>query len=138
MGRLTLAAGALILALQLGSASAAMADGAQRALPPGPTIAWQDRGLQNTLLPPKSARVIKNNDHDQMRSGVRMGQYVPLSDVLSTIRQRYPGKQLNTRMIGGGAQGPVRYEIKWLTPDGHRLDITADAKTGQILNVRGL
>ncbi len=128
----------LLVAVHISLSTQAIADEQPRVLSSGKVLAWQDRRLQNTLLPRQSPRAVRDNDHDEMRSGVRLGQYVPLSDVLRTIRQQYPGKQLNTRMLGGGNAGPVRYEVKWLTPDGHRLDITADAKTGKILRVRGL
>ena len=75
-------------------------------------------------------------DHNRARDGVRAGRIVPLSAVLANIRRSYPGKQLDTHTVGGPS-GPVRYEVRWLTPDGRRLDITADARTGQILSVRG-
>lgn len=58
-------------------------------------------------------------------------QHVPLSVVLANIRSRYPGKLLNARASGN------YYYVIWLTPDGRRLDITADARTGNIVGVRG-
>lgn len=59
------------------------------------------------------------------------GQNVPLSVVLRNIRSRYPGKHLDTRLTGN------KYKVIWLTPDGRRLDILADARTGNIISVRG-
>lgn len=59
------------------------------------------------------------------------GQNVPLSVVLRNIRSRYPGKHLDTRLAGN------KYKVIWLTPDGRRLDILADARTGNIISVRG-
>ncbi len=86
---------------------------------------------------PPAVLTARNQDQEQARDGVRAGQIVPLSMVLETIRRRYPGKHLDARTIGGGPGNPLRYEVKWLTPDSHRLDIIADAATGRILKVQG-
>jgi hypothetical protein len=90
-----------------------------------------------TLRFGRSTLIARDQEHERARSGVNSGEYVPLSTVLTTIRRQYEGKQLNTRTIGGGGPVPMRYVVRWLTPDGRRLDITADASTGRIISVRG-
>jgi len=82
------------------------------------------------LIPP-------GRDQDKARQGVDSGHYVPLSKILGSIRRKYPGKHLNTRTTGKPGSKGMRYEVMWLTPDGRRLDIIADAQTGRILSVRG-
>ncbi len=56
---------------------------------------------------------------------------VPLSRVLAKIRARYPGKHLDVNVIRGPSP---RYIVIWLTPDGRRLDIVVDARSGQIIS----
>ncbi len=57
----------------------------------------------------------------------------PLGVVLRTIGQRYPGRALTARVIE--RDGRSVYRIKWLGDDGTVRDITADARTGEILHV---
>lgn len=61
-------------------------------------------------------------------------EVVPLGSVLDAIAQRFPGHALDAQLSGTG-QGAV-YRIKWLGQDGRVRDITVDAQTGQILQVR--
>ncbi len=106
---------------------------AQRARAPGhppPVFAQQTNPWDRGTLVPRG----RKRDHP---AGPESGQYVPLATILATIRRQYPGKHLNTRTTGSAASGSLRYQILWLTPDGRRLDITADAQTGRILSVRG-
>jgi uncharacterized membrane protein YkoI len=57
----------------------------------------------------------------------------PLAQVLRTIGQRFPGHALDAELI---RQGEPRYRVKWLGEDGKVREITADARSGQILDVR--
>jgi uncharacterized membrane protein YkoI len=58
----------------------------------------------------------------------------PLGAVLRGIGRRYPGRALDARRVE--RDGRPLYQIKWLGQDGKVRDITADARTGQILQVR--
>lgn len=57
------------------------------------------------------------------------GHQVPLSRVLASLAQRYPGKQLNTTM--GQASGKPTYVIQWQLADGRVVVFTVDAESGQ-------
>jgi uncharacterized membrane protein YkoI len=57
----------------------------------------------------------------------------PLAQVLQTIGQRFPGHALDAELV---SQGEPRYRVKWLGEDGKVREITADARSGQILDVR--
>jgi uncharacterized membrane protein YkoI len=57
------------------------------------------------------------------------GHQAPLSRVLASLAQRYPGKQLNTTM--GQAGGKPTYVIQWQLADGRIVVFTVDAETGQ-------
>lgn len=64
----------------------------------------------------------------------RQGDVVPALRVISAVRQRYPGADVLDAELEGGAN--PRYVIKILTADGRRIDVIADARTGQILYER--
>jgi Peptidase propeptide and YPEB domain len=69
------------------------------------------------------------------RSGTLMwiAERPSLGAVLRTIGQRYPGRALAAHVIE--RDGRSLYRIKWLGADGKVRDITADARTGEILRV---
>jgi len=62
------------------------------------------------------------------------GDTKPLGDVLSQIGKRYPGRALDAKKIERG--GEPAYAIKWLGEDGQVREIVADARTGEILDMR--
>jgi uncharacterized membrane protein YkoI len=57
-----------------------------------------------------------------------------LGSVLDAIARRFPGRALDAQ-LGQTGRGPI-YRIKWLGQDGRVRDVTVDARTGQILQVR--
>jgi len=62
------------------------------------------------------------------------GNLVPAIRVISDVRQRYPNANvLDVELEGGNAP---RYIVKILTADGRRIDVVADARTGNILSER--
>lgn len=58
----------------------------------------------------------------------------PLGSVLRTIARRFPGRALDAQL--SRSDGDAVYRIKWLGDDGRVRDITVDARTGRILQVR--
>lgn len=72
---------------------------------------------------------------DIAREGVRSGRYLPLAEVISAIRRRTPGRQLDA---GLESEGPrAVYRVRWAAADGRRIDYIVDAKTGVILRAEG-
>jgi len=57
----------------------------------------------------------------------------PLAQVLKTIGERFPGHALDAELV---KQGEPRYLVKWLGEDGKVREVTSDARSGQILEVR--
>jgi uncharacterized membrane protein YkoI len=57
----------------------------------------------------------------------------PLAQILQTIGERFPGHALDAELV---RQGEPRYRVKWLGEDGKVREITSDARSGQILDVR--
>src|SRR5919106_3656610 len=58
----------------------------------------------------------------------------PLGKVLLPNEARYPGPALDAQLIE--REQSAIYRIKWLGEDGKLREITADARTGRILEVR--
>jgi hypothetical protein len=72
---------------------------------------------------------------DEVRAGVRQGRYVGLAQVIGTIRQRTPGRQLDAGLEDWG--GRTVYRVRWAAPGGRRTDYIVDAQSGAILHVDG-
>ena len=97
------------------------------ALSASPALAQRgDRGgrpdLGSTLSP------------QEARGAVEQGRHVPLREIIAQIQGRYPGRMLGARLDRGQ---PSIYVIDWLTPDGRKLTIRANAENGAILGVSG-
>ncbi len=73
---------------------------------------------------------------DEARAGVRSGQFRPLSGVLSDLRRRQPGRQLDAGIEQGRDGRPV-YRVRWAARNGQRIDYIVDARTGAILAEEG-
>lgn len=71
---------------------------------------------------------------EEARSGVRQGQFAPLSRVIEGLQRRTPGRQLDTGIEYDSGR-PV-YRVRWLTSHGRRVDFLVDAATGNILGER--
>lgn len=63
--------------------------------------------------------------------GSQSASLVPLSRVIATLAQRYPGKQLNTTM--GQVGGRPAYFVQWQLANGRIVLFTVDAQTGQVV-----
>jgi uncharacterized membrane protein YkoI len=61
-------------------------------------------------------------------------QVEPLGAVLKRIEQRYPGRALDAQLIE--REDPPVYRVKWLGDDGKVREVTSDARTGKIVDVR--
>jgi uncharacterized membrane protein YkoI len=62
------------------------------------------------------------------------GNVEPLGVVLKRIGERYPGRALDAQLLE--REDPPVYRVKWLGDDGKVREVTADARTGRILDVR--
>lgn len=56
---------------------------------------------------------------------------VPVSRVLSQLKKRYGGYQLDVKQVGR------EYRIRWLTKDGRVLNIRVNARDGSIISTSG-
>lgn len=72
---------------------------------------------------------VSRKGRDEQQGGQQQRE-VPLGNILRDIRQQYGGKLLDSERNGD------RYRISWVTDDGRKLTIEADASSGRILSVR--
>jgi len=70
---------------------------------------------------------------DAVRAGVRQRRYVPLAQVLESIKRRGPGRELDAGLEDWN--GRAAYRVRWAQPDGRRIDYMVDAESGAILGV---
>lgn len=63
------------------------------------------------------------------------GRIVPLEQLLQSLAQQLPGRAVGVELEED--DGRMVYELKWLLPDGRRLEIEVDAGSGRWLSLKG-
>lgn len=87
---------------------------------------------------------LAGDDDERARAAIRAGEVVPMVQVLTKVESLYEGEVLEVELEGedddrrGDGKG-VRfvYEVKLLTPRGNVLKLELDAKTLEVLKVKG-
>lgn len=74
--------------------------------------------------------------HNCARQALAQGRIVPLGQILQRVRHRVRGRMVGVRLLGC-PRGPFTYRIRMLTFGGRVAVVTANARTGRILGVRG-
>ena len=80
------------------------------------------------------------DEQDSARQAYESGQVAGLPLILARVRSAFHGRVLEVelqRMRGGGASAPWIYEVKLLTPQGNVIKLQLNAKTTDILRVKG-
>lgn len=72
---------------------------------------------------------IQRNDAAQARTRVAQGEYLPLESILADARERFPGRLLEVELDDD------EYEVEILMPDGTKVELEYDARTGRLLEV---
>lgn len=86
-----------------------------------------------TAAPPARAE----SEQDRARAAVRAGQIKPLNAILNRIRGRVPGRVLGVELNGGQNGQPWVYGIRMLTPRGDVVEFQVDARSANIISMRG-
>ena len=60
---------------------------------------------------------------------------MPLEQLLQSLAQQLPGRRVGVELEED--DGRMVYELKWLLPDGRRLEIDIDASNGRWLSLKG-
>ena len=63
------------------------------------------------------------------------GRILPLEQLLQSLAQQLPGRAVGVELEED--DGRMVYELKWLLPDGRRLEIEVDAGDGRWLSLKG-
>lgn len=93
------------------------------------------------------------SDHERARAAVESGDIVPLVNILEKVESIYEGSIIEVQLEDEGDEGfeieNIRelgsthymrgfiYEIKLLTPQGNLLKLKMDARTAELIQVRG-
>lgn len=78
-------------------------------------------------MQPAPARA--DEDADRARREVASGHYLPLESIIEDARSRYPGLIVEVELDGD------EYDIEILAPDGIKIELEYDARTGTLLDV---
>jgi hypothetical protein len=76
-----------------------------------------------------------DEDHERARAALERGEVLPLRTILDRAEAEVGGKLLEAELEAEG--GRLAYEIKLLTPAGHIVELTYDARTGVLLGAKG-
>jgi uncharacterized membrane protein YkoI len=84
---------------------------------------------------PMAPALAKKREEERIRDAVNNGDAAQLSDILERIGRQFPGEVLRVRLKGKDED--LHYRIRILQPDGRRIDIEVDARTGHIIEAGG-
>src|SRR3546814_17339068 len=73
---------------------------------------------------------------DDARRAVRSGEARPLAEILSGLRERYPGRVLDADIVERGG-GDWTYGIRLLDTSGRVVELDVDARSGRVRRGRG-
>ncbi len=76
----------------------------------------------------------REEDHDRALRAVQAGQVMPLPQVLDRLGRSHPGQVLEVELEE--RRGALLYEIRLLQPDGRRVKLEVDARSGEVLRAR--
>ena len=91
-------------------------------------------------LTPAAPPAGADEDAREIRKAVEAGEVVPLQSLLARIRQRFQGRVVKVELERENRGDKKRrwvYEIKVLTAKGNVLKLEYDAKTMELIKVRG-
>jgi hypothetical protein len=97
---------------------------------------WAQGEYGSPFVAPRVPRPRSNpgwGGRSRAREGVRRGDIVSLDRVMNVVQRRYRGRVLNVRLD----DRRLIYHLRLLTRRGQVLKITVDARTANILSVRG-
>ena len=76
-----------------------------------------------------------DGDHERARAALQAGEVLPLTTVLERLQRSHPGQVLEVELER--EKGRWIYEIKLLQADGHLLKLEVDARSAEVLRLRG-
>ena len=76
-----------------------------------------------------------DDDHDRARQALLAGKVMSLRDVLDNVMRDYPGEPVEIDFEDD--DGIYLYEIKLLQPAGNIVKLKVDARTGEVVGMKG-
>lgn len=77
-----------------------------------------------------------DGEQERARAAVKAGEIRSLQEILAQLRGRVEGRVLDADLEGSG-RDRWTYRIKLLTADGRVVALAVDARTGEILRIKG-
>jgi uncharacterized membrane protein YkoI len=77
-----------------------------------------------------------DDDAARARRAVEARRFVPLASILDWIEARYRGRAIEIELEDDDG-GPPTYEVEWMTPAGHVVELEFDARDGSLLETEG-
>jgi hypothetical protein len=76
--------------------------------------------------------------HDRARSAVKAGEIRPLGEIRQRVSRQFPGRIVGVELYeqGGGRKSWI-YDVRVLKQTGDVLSVKMDARTGNVLSVKG-
>lgn len=96
------------------------------------------RVLLGTVLAAATAPLLADGyerDHERARAALAGRELLALKEVLSRLGQTHPGTVIEVELER--EDGIWMYEIKQLSDDGRVMHLEVDARTGDVLRVKG-
>lgn len=97
--------------------------------------------VPNSIRPPANQRLRIPDQffrHDQVRDKVRDKDILSLSVIRKEVQKHYPGRIVDVRFLIPKREGiNFLYDVRLLTKSGKLLSIKVDAKSAQIVDVKG-
>ena len=77
----------------------------------------------------------RHGDRERARAALERGEVAPLAQAIAKVQSLYTGDVVETEIES--EHGRFYYEIKLLTPEGRVLKLVLDARTLEIVKVKG-
>ena len=92
-------------------------------------------GLMLTQAPADGADGARVLDQERARSARALDQVLPLMHILTIVERDFHGRVIEVELEMEGGQ--LVYEIELLLRDGRLVELEFDARTGELLKVKG-
>jgi len=91
--------------------------------------------LAAVLLAPAAPAQPHKLDPERAAAERGRGRILPLEQLLQSLALQLPGRAVGVELEED--DGRMVYELKWLLPDGRRVEIEVDARDGRWLSLKG-
>lgn len=79
-----------------------------------------------------------DSQQDRARDAYRKGEIMSLSEIRRNVHQNFEGEIIGTQFRApSGPDKPYVYKFRVLSPEGNVTTIDVDARTSQVIKVRG-